>query len=556
MRLSTLKRDTVKKRMQNEAYDLIVVGGGITGAGIALDATARGMKVALVEMQDFAQGTSSRSTKLVHGGLRYLKQLQVGVVAETGKERAIVYENGPHVTTPEWMLLPMHKGGTFGKFSTSIGLAMYDRLAGVKKSERKKMLSKKETSAKEPLVKQDGLKGGGYYVEYRTDDARLTIEVMKKAAEQDADIMNYTKVTNFLYDNKEKVNGVAVVDRLGNETFEIKGKKVVNATGPWVDEVRSADYSKNNKQLRLTKGVHVVIDQSKFPLRQAVYFDTEKDGRMIFAIPREGKAYVGTTDTFYNNDKSKPLVNQEDRDYLVDAINYMFPTVHITDADIESTWAGVRPLIFEEGKDPSEISRKDEIWEGKSGLLTIAGGKLTGYRHMALEIVDLVEKRLKQEYKLKFKEVDTKHIPISGGDVGGSANFEQFIEDKVAAAKAMNLDTDLARRLATKYGSNVDDLFAIAQAAQHQNTGLPLELYVELVYGVQNELVVKPTDFLVRRIGALYFDIDTVLRHKDTVVDVLADLLGYDANVKAVYKQELEEAIQEARHGQHQPAEK
>ncbi|EIU0354662.1 glycerol-3-phosphate dehydrogenase/oxidase [Staphylococcus pseudintermedius] len=556
MRLSTLKRDTVKKRMQNEAYDLIVVGGGITGAGIALDATARGMKVALVEMQDFAQGTSSRSTKLVHGGLRYLKQLQVGVVAETGKERAIVYENGPHVTTPEWMLLPMHKGGTFGKFSTSIGLAMYDRLAGVKKSERKKMLSKKETSAKEPLVKQDGLKGGGYYVEYRTDDARLTIEVMKKAAEQGADIMNYTKVTNFLYDNKEKVNGVAVVDRLGNETFEIKGKKVVNATGPWVDEVRSADYSKNNKQLRLTKGVHVVIDQSKFPLRQAVYFDTEKDGRMIFAIPREGKVYVGTTDTFYNNDKSKPLVNQEDRDYLVDAINYMFPTVHITDADIESTWAGVRPLIFEEGKDPSEISRKDEIWEGKSGLLTIAGGKLTGYRHMALEIVDLVEKRLKQEYKLKFKEVDTKHIPISGGDVGGSANFEQFIEDKVAAAKAMNLDTDLARRLATKYGSNVDDLFAIAQAAQHQNTGLPLELYVELVYGVQNELVVKPTDFLVRRIGALYFDIDTVLRHKDTVVDVLADLLGYDANVKAVYKQELEEAIQEARHGQHQPAEK
>ncbi|EJD5751058.1 glycerol-3-phosphate dehydrogenase/oxidase [Staphylococcus pseudintermedius] len=556
MRLSTLKRDTVKKRMQNEAYDLIVVGGGITGAGIALDATARGMKVALVEMQDFAQGTSSRSTKLVHGGLRYLKQLQVGVVAETGKERAIVYENGPHVTTPEWMLLPMHKGGTFGKFSTSIGLAMYDRLAGVKKSERKKMLSKKETSAKEPLVKQDGLKGGGYYVEYRTDDARLTIEVMKKAAEQGADIMNYAKVTNFLYDNKEKVNGVAVVDRLGNETFEIKGKKVVNATGPWVDEVRSADYSKNNKQLRLTKGVHVVIDQSKFPLRQAVYFDTEKDGRMIFAIPREGKAYVGTTDTFYNNDKSKPLVNQEDRDYLVDAINYMFPTVHITDADIESTWAGVRPLIFEEGKDPSEISRKDEIWEGKSGLLTIAGGKLTGYRHMALEIVDLVEKRLKQEYKLKFKEVDTKHIPISGGDVGGSANFEQFIEDKVAAAKAMNLDTDLARRLATKYGSNVDDLFAIAQAAQHQNTGLPLELYVELVYGVQNELVVKPTDFLVRRIGALYFDIDTVLRHKDTVVDVLADLLGYDANVKAVYKQELEEVIQEARHGQHQPAEK
>ncbi len=556
MSLSTFKRDSVKNKMKNEEYDLVVVGGGITGAGIALDASARGMKVALVEMQDFAQGTSSRSTKLVHGGLRYLKQFQVGVVAETGKERAIVYENGPHVTTPEWMLLPMHKGGTFGKFSTSIGLGMYDRLAGVKKSERKKMLTVQETTDKEPLVKQDGLKGGGYYVEYRTDDARLTIEVMKKAAEQGADILNYAKVNNFLYDNNEKVNGVTVIDRLANDTFKIKGKKVVNATGPWVDEVRSADYSKNNKQLRLTKGVHVVIDQSKFPLRQAVYFDTEKDGRMIFAIPREGKAYVGTTDTFYDNEKSTPLVNQEDRDYLIDAINYMFPTVQIKDEDIESTWAGIRPLILEEGKDPSEISRKDEVWEGKSGLLTIAGGKLTGYRHMALEIVNLVEKRLKQEYQLKFNKVDTKYIPISGGDVGGSANFDKFVEEKVQAAKAFNLDEKLARHLASKYGSNVDDLFAIAQAAQHQTTGLPLELYVELVYSVQNELVVKPTDFLVRRTGALYFDINRVLEYKDIVVDVLADLLGYDANTKAAYHAELDKAIQEARHGQHQPAEK
>ncbi|MBF1992445.1 glycerol-3-phosphate dehydrogenase/oxidase [Staphylococcus schleiferi] len=556
MSLSTFKRDSVKNKMKNEEYDLVVVGGGITGAGIALDASARGMKVALVEMQDFAQGTSSRSTKLVHGGLRYLKQFQVGVVAETGKERAIVYENGPHVTTPEWMLLPMHKGGTFGKFSTSIGLGMYDRLAGVKKSERKKMLTVQETTDKEPLVKQDGLKGGGYYVEYRTDDARLTIEVMKKAAEQGADILNYAKVNNFLYDNNEKVNGVTVIDRLANDTFKIKGKKVVNATGPWVDEVRSADYSKNNKQLRLTKGVHVVIDQSKFSLRQAVYFDTEKDGRMIFAIPREGKAYVGTTDTFYDNEKSTPLVNQEDRDYLIDAINYMFPTVQVKDEDIESTWAGIRPLILEEGKDPSEISRKDEVWEGKSGLLTIAGGKLTGYRHMALEIVNLVEKRLKQEYKLKFNKVDTKYIPISGGDVGGSANFDKFVEEKVQAAKAFNLDEKLARHLASKYGSNVDDLFAIAQAAQHQTTGLPLELYVELVYSVQNELVVKPTDFLVRRTGALYFDINRVLEYKDIVVDVLADLLGYDANTKAAYHAELDKAIQEARHGQHQPAEK
>ena len=556
MALSTFNRNLIKKNLRNKEFDVVVIGGGITGAGIALDATQRGMKVALVEMQDFAQGTSSRSTKLVHGGLRYLKQAQIKVVAETGKERAIVYENGPHVTTPEWMLLPMHKGGTFGKFTTNIGLTMYDRLAGVKRYERKKMLSKQATLNKEPIVKKDGLKGGGYYVEYRTDDARLTIEVMKRAAEKGAEVINHTKSTDFVYDAKNKVSGIKVKDMLTGEEYQINAKKVINAAGPWVDEVRKKDYTRNNKQLRLTKGVHVVIDQSKFPLRQAVYFDTEKDGRMIFAIPREGKAYVGTTDTFYNNEKTKPLTNQEDRDYLIDAINYMFPDVHVTDADIESTWAGVRPLILEDGKDPSEISRKDEIWEGKSGLLTIAGGKLTGYRHMALEIVDLLAKRLKQEYGLKFADSKTKNTPISGGDVGGSKNFENYVNRKVQEGKALGLSTDVAHNLASKYGSNVDKLFAIAQLTNEKDLNMPLELYVQLVYSVQNEMVYKPTDFLIRRTGKLYFDINTVKQYKQAIIDELDKLLNYTAEQKNEFSKEVDEAIEEATHGNHQPAEK
>ncbi|MDM7863242.1 glycerol-3-phosphate dehydrogenase/oxidase [Staphylococcus borealis] len=554
MALSTLNREVIKKNLQNEEYDVVIIGGGITGAGIALDASQRGMKVALVEMQDFAQGTSSRSTKLVHGGLRYLKQAQIKVVAETGKERAIVYENGPHVTTPEWMLLPMHKGGTFGKFTTNLGLTAYDRLAGVKKYERKKMLSKKQTLSKEPLVKKDGLKGGGYYVEYRTDDARLTIEVMKRAEENGAEVLNHTKSTDFIYDAKSKVRGIEVQDLLTGEMYQINAKKVINAAGPWVDEVRKKDYTRNNKQLRLTKGVHVVIDQSKFPLRQAVYFDTEKDGRMIFAIPREGKAYVGTTDTFYDNDKTKPLTTQEDRDYLIDAINYMFPDVNVKDEDIESTWAGVRPLILEDGKDPSEISRKDEIWEGKSGLLTIAGGKLTGYRHMALEIVDLLAKRLKQEYKLTFDDCKTKHTPISGGDVGGSANFENYVARKVEEGKAIGLQADVAERLASKYGSNVDKLFNIAQIAQDKTLNLPLEMYVELVYSVQNEMVYKPTDFLIRRTGKLYFNINQVKQYKDAVVEELAKLLNYTQSQRNEFTKEINIAIEEATHGNEQLA--
>ena len=552
--LSALNRNQVKDQLKSKEYDVVIIGGGITGAGIALDASQRGMKVALVEMQDFAQGTSSRSTKLVHGGLRYLKQLQVGVVAETGKERAIVYENGPHVTTPEWMLLPMHKGGSMGPFSTSIGLKVYDFLAGVKKSERRSMLNRDETIEKEPLVKQDGLKGGGYYVEYRTDDARLTIEVMKRAREFGADIINYAKANQFLYNKKNKVSGVEVTDLLHNEMFEIKGKRVINAAGPWVDDVRSKDYSTNNKQLRLTKGVHIVIDQSVFPLGQAVYFDTESDGRMIFAIPREGKAYVGTTDTVYDNDKSSPKVTEEDRQYLLDAIRYMFPTVKVEDSDIESTWAGVRPLIFEKGKDPSEISRKDEIWEGDSGLLTIAGGKLTGYRHMAQDIVDLLSKRLKEEYKLKFKPCETKHTYISGGNVGGSNNYDAFVESKVEEAKNYNLSEDVARYLARKYGSNVDEVFEIAHATQVADLDLPVEVYAEVIYSIQKEMVHKPTDFLVRRSGRLYFDINYVLEYKDGILEVIAKVLNYDADTKRVYKQELEKAVKEAINPNDQPA--
>ncbi|KKB38891.1 glycerol-3-phosphate dehydrogenase/oxidase [Bacillus thermotolerans] len=544
MTFSSLKRKETLNKLRTEAFDLVVIGGGITGAGIALDATMRGMKTAVVEMQDFAAGTSSRSTKLVHGGLRYLKQFEVKMVAEIGKERAIVYENGPHVTTPEWMLLPMHKGGTFGKFTTGIGLRLYDFLAGVKKSERRSMLSAEQTLQKEPLVKKNDLVGGGYYVEYRTDDARLTMEVMKKAVEKGAVSINYVKAEEFLYEN-QKVTGIRAKDLFTGETINIQATKVVNAAGPWVDEVRKKDYSVNNKHLRLTKGTHIVIDQSKFPLKQAVYFDTP-DGRMVFAIPRDGKAYVGTTDTFYDKDKANPKMLAEDREYLLKAIRYMFPEVSIQETDVESSWAGVRPLIYEEGKDPSEISRKDEIWEGDSGLITIAGGKLTGYRKMAEMVVDLVSKRLKEETDILFSESQTAHLPISGGDIGGSKQLEAFVASKAKEAEAYGLTREEGESLARMYGSNVDVLFKLAR--EHKTVDqLPKKLYLQLLYAIHYEMAAKPVDFFIRRTGSLFFRIEEVIRYKQPVIDVMAEVFGWEPAVKAAYEQELEKEIQDAR---------
>lgn len=428
MKFSSKQRKDVLNGVNKQELDVIVIGGGITGSGIALDGATRGLSTIVFEMQDFAAGTSSRSTKLVHGGLRYLKQLEVKMVAEVGKERAIVYENGPHVTTPEWMLLPFHTGGTFGSFSTSIGLRVYDFLAGVKRSERRKMFNREETLNKEPLVKKEGLKGGGYYVEYRTDDARLTIEVMKEAIEHGAKAVNYAKVDGFLYKDG-KVCGVRVIDLLDGEVYEVYGKKIVNAAGPWVDTLREKDNSKKGKVLQLSKGVHLVIDQKRFPLGQAIYFDTP-DKRMVFAIPRGGKTYVGTTDTFYDKDAAVPHMTTEDRTYIINAINYMFPSVKITEKDVESSWAGVRPLIYEEGKNASEISRKDEIWTSESGLITIAGGKLTGYRKMAEMVVDYVTNLLQKEGHSAYPKSDTKHMPISGGHVSGSHGFPAFVAKK------------------------------------------------------------------------------------------------------------------------------
>lgn len=543
---SSIQRSVLFDDLSAENLDVLVIGGGITGAGIALDAQVRGMKTGLIEMQDFAAGTSSRSTKLVHGGLRYLKQFEVKVVAEVGKERAIVYENAPHVTTPLWMLLPLIKGGTFGKLSVSAGLTVYDRLARVKHSERHHILNKKQSLEKEPLLRKDKLKGGGYYVEYRTDDARLTLEVMKEAVNRGVKAVNYVKAEEFLYENG-RVAGVRSTDQLTGEIREIRAKKIINAAGPWVDTLREKDRSKKGKQLHLTKGVHITIDGKRFPLQQAVYFDVP-DGRMVFAIPREGKTYIGTTDTNYVGDFTHPRMTVEDRDYLIKAANFMFPEVDLKPEDIESSWAGVRPLVHEEGKDPSEISRKDEIFRSDSGLISIAGGKLTGYRKMAERVVDLTAKELEKEGAGPYSKCQTKNIRLSGGDVGGSHEFPNFVGGKIREGTTIGLTSDEAEKLASRYGSNVDRLYHIIRTMGEEATHYHLSkaVFAMIVYAIEEEMAATPSDFFIRRSGALFFHIDWVRQWKEPVIEYMAQRLHWTDEEKIKHTKELAQRIEEA----------
>ncbi|WP_285858986.1 FAD-dependent oxidoreductase [Paenibacillus sp. MER 99-2] len=543
---SAINRTAYLQDMANAHFDILVIGGGITGAGIALDAASRGLKTAVVEMQDFAAGTSSRSTKLVHGGLRYLKQFEVKMVAEVGRERAVVYENGPHVTTPEPMLLPIYTAGTFGRFSTSLGLMVYDRLAGVKYSERRKMLNAGATADMEPLLGKEGLLGSGLYVEYRTDDARLTIEVMKEAVRFGAQAVNYVKADGFIKENGQII-GIQATDQIHGHSYQLRASKVINASGPWVDELRKADGSREGKTLQMTKGIHLVFDGSRFPLRQAVYFDTP-DGRMVFAVPRDGKTYVGTTDTVYTDDPAHPLISESDRDYVIHAINGMFPQMNIRAEDVESGWAGVRPLIHEEGKDPSEISRKDEVWVSPSGLITIAGGKLTGYRKMAEMVVDLAARQLEKETGRSVKACLTKKMPISGGNVGGSAGFESYAERKIKDGVALGLERRAAERLARTYGSNVDALYdrmpdPRTKAEWH---GLPPELLLMLKYSIEEEMTVTPADFFVRRTGDLFFRINEVRAWKTAVVRYMSERLLWTDEQTEGYRQELDRLLLEA----------
>lgn len=527
-------------------FDLVVIGGGITGAGIALDAVSRGLSVALIEKNDFASGTSSRSTKLIHGGLRYLKQFEVKMVRDVGREREVVYENAVHVTEPQWMLLPFHKGGTFGPLTTSVGLRVYDYLAGVKKGERRKMLTADEALSKEPLLKSEGLQGGGYYVEYRTDDARLTLEILKKADELGALCLNYVKAEDFLYKNG-KVSGVEAVETINGTKVAIEAKKVVNAAGPWVDDIRDIDSTAADKQIRLTKGVHIVVDRQTFPLRQPVYFDAP-DGRMIFAIPRDDKAYIGTTDTFYDGDPAEAAAAEEDVTYLLDALRHMFPSTSLGHSDVESTWAGVRPLIYEEGKDPSEISRKDEVWESENGLISIAGGKLTGYRKMAEAITDRVIKSLETDSHKKFGKSVTKKLPLSGGDFGGSKNFPRFVSSMALQSEQFGLAPEEGRMFAQFFGTNAGKVFEHywKRSAEPHRDGLPDVLAAVVSYAMEDEMAVTPSDFFIRRTGDLYFHIADVMRYKEQVLDYMGKHLNYSEEQKVRYRKELLEEIDKA----------
>ncbi|WP_437440140.1 glycerol-3-phosphate dehydrogenase/oxidase [Polaribacter haliotis] len=388
------------------------------------------------------------------------------------------------------------------------------------------------------------LNGAGYYAEYRTDDARLTLEVLKTALNYDAKIINYTTATEFIYEN-ERVVGAKVKDTFSKANFNIKAKYVVNATGPWVDTLRQTNHSKTGKRLHLTKGVHLVVAHEKLPVKQSVYFDVP-DGRMMFAIPRGRVTYFGTTDTNYQKDKDNVETSLVDATYLISAVNNMFPEINISLEDIQSSWAGLRPLIHEEGKSASELSRKDEIFVSDTELISIAGGKLTGYRKMAERIVDLVAKKYERRFDKEFENIKTKELVLSGGTFENFEEVKSYIDAIHNRIAEVDFDENDAKYLVYNYGKQTD---AILQKYDDLSLEMSEEgekkkmIKAEVLFCIENEMTCTPTDFFMRRTGRLFFDKPSVELHKDYVLQLFKNTFSWDKKTTEFHQQELEEKL-------------
>jgi glycerol-3-phosphate dehydrogenase len=497
--------------------DLLVIGGGITGAGVARDAALRGLRVALVERTDWAAGTSSRSSKLIHGGVRYLEQGELALVREAASERTVLRSLAPHLAEPVLMVMPTYRRTTHAKLV--LGLFAYDRIASVPAAERHAVWAREEALGEEPTLARDGLHGAVVFTEYLTDDARLVLANVRSAHAAGALCANHAEVTGITPDAAR--TELAITDRLSGTTRTARARVVVNAAGPWVDAVRGLAGALGGQRLHLTKGIHLVVPHARLPLRRVVVMPA-RDKRSVFAIPRDGITYLGTTDTDYGAPADHPEVTGEDADYLLDAANGVFTGPPLRRSDVIGAWAGLRPLLHEEGKRPSEISRKDEIMAAPDGLISIAGGKLTAYRRMAERVTDLVCERLGRGGPCR-----TGTLPLPDGELtpAALARLPEVLRSRLPA-----LPPGGAERLVRLHGAGVTRLLARIEG---DGAGEPLPgtsglLRAEIEMALDEEMALTLEDVLERRTRLLLFGARQGLDAVEPVAALAAARLGWN----------------------------
>jgi glycerol-3-phosphate dehydrogenase len=502
--------EQITKLKQTPEWDVIIIGGGASGLGTALDAASRGYKTIMVEAVDFAKGTSSRSTKLVHGGVRYLEQGDISLVKEALKERGLMAENAGHVVKNQTFVIPNYNW--WGGYFYTIGLTIYDLLAGSLSLGRSKYISKKKTIELLPTVEQKGLVSGVIYHDGQFDDSRLAINLAQTAVEKGACILNYTKVIDLLKDDKNQVIGVLVEDKETEEKIEIKGKVVINATGVFTNSIMKMNDKVYKKYIVPSQGIHLVFDKSFLPSDYALMVPKTSDGRVLFAVPWHDKIIVGTTDTLIKSHSLEPIALEQEIEFVLETAQ-RFLAKKPTRADVLAVFAGLRPLAApeKEGQSTKEVSRSHKIFVSETGLITITGGKWTTYRKIAEDIID----KAISECKLPKRECKTEHLSIHGNKKTSTLDRENHLY---------------------VYGSDIENI----KALQNNEPELKEKIHpnydftmAEVAWAIRYEMAITLDDILARRVRLLFLDSRAAISSCEKVARFMSKELGKDEQWKA-----------------------
>ena len=541
-------RDVALSKLADKNFDVVVVGGGITGAGVALDAASRGLRTALVEQGDFASGTSSKSSKMVHGGLRYLQQHDFGLVRQSLSERRLLLQNAPHLVEPLTLLIPLFgKGGTVDRATAraySTALWMYDLAGGWRIGKRHHRITAQELASHFPTLRTDRLVAGFVYYDAWADDARLTLAVLRTAVLEHAAVaVNYAPVVGLIHDATSHLTGVRVAPvaepRSGTrltessgtdasaDVIEVRAKVVVNATGVWADGLHRLDDASSPTSIRPAKGIHLTVPRVKLPCDLATVLPVQKDRRSITVIPWNEHTYLGTTDTDYSGPLDDPRVEPRDITYVLNAVNAAVSSP-LRPEDVTASWAGLRPLLATtgaRGRAPSsrtaDLSRRHKVERSASGLITVTGGKLTTYRKMAADTVDAVQRELGSTGVASR----TKRLRLRGSEPVNALQAREL-------ADSLGLDAHVLDHLQRRYGGETMAVLGLSIDRPELRARLVdglAHLEAEVVYAARFEMATCVDDVLSRRTRALLLDARSAAAAAVRTAELLADELGWDS---------------------------
>jgi glycerol-3-phosphate dehydrogenase len=509
--------------MQSETFDLAIVGGGINGAGIARDASSRGMRVALIEAKDFASGTSSRSSKLIHGGIRYLENFEFGLVFEALSERQLLFEIAPHLVHPLKFMIPIYKTGRVPAWKMGLGMWAYDALSLFEAPELHQYLDPEEAHVELPVLQTENLEGAFTYSDAYMDDDRLVLETLRSARALGAEIANFTTATGIEMEGG-KISALKCEDSLTGKKFQLRARHFIGSVGPWTDKLGGDLFKDWKKLLRPSKGVHLTFRRERFPLTEAVVMGAES--RIVFAIPRHEMVIVGTTDTDYPSDPGQVRAEKEDVQYLLRVIEQYFPGVKISRGDIVGCYAGVRPLVDDGAKTESKTSREHTIWTDPRGMTFVAGGKYTTYRNMSEQTVDQALHAFTAEEQVKFSRSQTKQ-PLN--PLVTDVLLERARREAPQWAEKFGITPEAAMLLADRHG--LEGLEILTRATEVINPALGSDEWVwcaEALHAVEATMCATLTDFYFRRTPLVLSRADHGLKFTTAIARTMGAALGWD----------------------------